>query len=238
MSAQMYNAVVRKFNTTSRVATVVIYDLFGDTLVECEPAKTRQADTTATLSPGDRVMVMFGSAQMRSAPKWFVTGGGSADTVWIGPDPPTDPSIELWWDTDEPNFETTPWTALPLQNSWVSYAASDPNWIGPAYRKVGDMVQLRGLMARATALAAGTSQVFATLPVGFRPPASFMALVWVSYNGSGVRGVFRVDITAAGPMLFVYPTSYTNILATGVTYPTATSITHVNLDHITFSVTP
>lgn len=27
-------------------------------------------------------------------------GGGGTDEVWIGPNPPTDPNIELWYDTD------------------------------------------------------------------------------------------------------------------------------------------
>ena len=42
-------------------------------------------------------------------PVWLGTGiaggGGTgtvSDVVWVGTDPPPDPSMELWWDSDEP----------------------------------------------------------------------------------------------------------------------------------------
>jgi hypothetical protein len=35
-------------------------------------------------------------------------GGTVTDTLWVGPTPPFDPSIEMWWDTDEPtSFAST-----------------------------------------------------------------------------------------------------------------------------------
>lgn len=42
------------------------------------------------------------------------TGGTGADEVWIGPDVPTDPALELWIDTDEGGSGTR--TALPWFN--------------------------------------------------------------------------------------------------------------------------
>lgn len=34
-----------------------------------------------------------------------VAGGGGADEVWIGPDAPADPAVELWFDTDAVAFD-------------------------------------------------------------------------------------------------------------------------------------
>jgi len=69
--------------------------------------------------------------------------------------------------TDEVNRLTTltgsnvptAWTNLPLVNGW---SISSPS----AYRKVGDMVQIRGAIQSGT-IAGNT--ILATLPVGFRP---------------------------------------------------------------------
>jgi len=88
---------------------------------------------------------------------------------------------------------TTPtaWTAPTLLNGWVSYGAG---FIAPGYRKVGDMVQIRG------AVKSGTMGVSAfNLPVGFRPPAAFDAQVY-SDNGSAIQ-VCSLTITAAGDVL-------------------------------------
>jgi hypothetical protein len=57
------------------------------------------------------------------------------------------------------------WTSLTLSGGWVAFAGG---FILPAYRKIGDEVQLRGLIKHATSTTVGT---FATLPEGFRPTA-------------------------------------------------------------------
>ena len=43
-------------------------------------------------------------------PVWLASGGGGgggtvSDVVWVDPEAPTDPNIELWWDTNEPSFD-------------------------------------------------------------------------------------------------------------------------------------
>ena len=59
---------------------------------------------------------------------------------------------------------TPPWIAMGgLINGWV---AGNP---APSYRKVGDMVQFRGLISRSTALTAPSTSYFGNLPVGYRP---------------------------------------------------------------------
>lgn len=34
---------------------------------------------------------------------WVPIGGGIVDPVWVDPNPPTDPTVELWFDTDASN---------------------------------------------------------------------------------------------------------------------------------------
>ena len=59
---------------------------------------------------------------------------------------------------------TTPWTDVTFQNGWTNFGGGYQTC---QYRKVGDIVYLRGLMTHAT----GNSVAF-TLPAGFRPPAA------------------------------------------------------------------
>jgi hypothetical protein len=60
--------------------------------------------------------------------------------------------------------EPTPiWNQLNYSTGWTNYAGG---FLIGGYRKLGDMVQLRGLI---TQVAGATSSMF-TLPVGYRPP--------------------------------------------------------------------
>lgn len=57
----------------------------------------------------------------------------------------------------------TPWTDVTFQNSWVNFGGTRQD---VQYRKVGDLVEVRGAMKD------GTNNTTAfTLPAGFRPPA-------------------------------------------------------------------
>lgn len=86
-------------------------------------------------------------------------------------------------------------------NAWIGVAATvgyathwsdfGSGWPGVAYRRVGDIVYLRGLAGQS----GGTvgSAVF-TLPAGYRPPAgNGVDLIAISAGGVG-----NVDITTAG----------------------------------------
>lgn len=70
----------------------------------------------------------------------------------------------------------TPWTAVTFQNGWVNYGFG---FQVAQYRKVGDMVQVRGFIKSGT----GVTAAF-TLPTGFRPPAAFYNAT-VSAGGLG-----------------------------------------------------
>lgn len=81
----------------------------------------------------------------------------------------------------------TAWTAPTLLNSWVNFGGV---YVGAAYRKVGDMVQLRGSIKNGT-VTAGTT--IYTLPVGFRPPATH---VFATLDGN--NAISRFDVDASG----------------------------------------
>lgn len=60
-------------------------------------------------------------------------------------------------------IEPTAWTNVTFQNGWVNFGAPYQN---VQYRKIGDIVYVRGMMKSGT-----INQIAFTLPAGFRPPA-------------------------------------------------------------------
>jgi len=56
----------------------------------------------------------------------------------------------------------TVWTAVTFQNAWVNFGGGEQPM---QYRKIGDMVQLRGVIK-----SGALNTVAFTLPAGFRPP--------------------------------------------------------------------
>jgi len=85
----------------------------------------------------------------------------------------------------------TPWTGVTFQNGWVNYGG----YQAAQYRKIGDIVYLRGVIGN------GTGVAF-TLPVGFRPPFT------VQKNAVGT--VSTMDINPTGT---AYLTGGTNAAA-------------------------
>jgi hypothetical protein len=78
---------------------------------------------------------------------------------------------------------TTAWTAPTLLNGWVNYGGE---WATAAYRKVGDIVYIRGLVKDGSVPA----DIF-VLPTGYRPPAGVLFAV-----DTGTPG--RLDVHADG----------------------------------------
>ncbi|MET0786841.1 MAG: hypothetical protein ABWY25_09060 [Paenisporosarcina sp.] len=73
----------------------------------------------------------------------------------------------------------TPWTNANFQNAWVNVGGYQPM----QYRKLMDMVQLRGTITGATA------GVAFTLPAGFRPvTAQEFGLIVIDTNGTVTMG--------------------------------------------------
>lgn len=84
---------------------------------------------------------------------------------------------------------STPWTALTLTNSWTNTSGFQTG----QYRRVGDMVHLRGY------LTAGTNGASAfTLPAGFRPPASFDVPVASYTGGSPAASAAHLFVQSTG----------------------------------------
>jgi hypothetical protein len=88
----------------------------------------------------------------------------------------------------------TPWTAVTFQNGWANKGSPEQPC---QYRKIGDIVYLRGMMTR-------NPVPFATaafnLPVGFRPPALVRPTPIVG-NASYTLTLSRADITIQGDYL-------------------------------------
>lgn len=162
-------------------------------------------------------------------------GGTVTDTLWVGPDAPTDGSIEMWWDTDDevdldpryltPATLTPAWTALPGASGWTNYGVG---YSTGGYRKIGDIVYLRGLVKKATTPVGAIG----TLPSGFRPPNTILCNAWIVVNASAWRGMCRLDIGTDGGIQM-----HTEVTSLPVGAPTLTSCDHLNLDGISFSVT-
>lgn len=76
----------------------------------------------------------------------------------------------------------TAWTAVTFQNSWVNFGSG---YQAMEYRKVGDMVQLRGLIKSGTV----STDMF-TLPTGFRPPAAIQLATAAGGGGYGAYQIF------------------------------------------------
>ena len=90
----------------------------------------------------------------------------------------------------------TAWVNCTMQNGWVAYS------VAPAYRKVGDIVYLRGNANGGT-----KNTVVFTLPVGFRPvaAANYIIYQWPSvpsscFASTATNGTVTVDMinNAAG----------------------------------------
>lgn len=101
----------------------------------------------------------------------------------------------------------TSWTQPTLLNSWVDFGGA---YALAAYRKVGDVVELRGLIKSGSTNAAAF-----TLPTGFRPPAELIYAVATS------TGPANIAVQADGDVFI----------------PTGVSTTYVSLAGISFSVT-
>lgn len=85
----------------------------------------------------------------------------------------------------------TSWTAPTLLSSWANFAGYTP----AGYRKVGDIVYLRGSLQKATTPTAGENIL--VLPSGYRPPyAGF-------YSAQGANEVaYRIDLATDGSVRF------------------------------------
>jgi len=145
------------------------------------------------------------------ATEWIVNGDGTAKTYAVycnGVSGVVGYSVGGYFYVEDVGPSVTPalplsatdppWTPLTLQNGWTFVGSG---FMSPAYRKIGDIVSVRGTVNR-TVTPSGGAAAIATLPVGFRPPASYIFAAWMSWNGAGGRAAVRVSIEAVGTITF------------------------------------
>lgn len=115
-------------------------------------------------------------------------------------------------DTRIDALETVPWILMGLGGTgWSNYGFG---WAEAAYRKIGDQVQIRGLIA-----GGAMGSVIANMPVGYRPVANQILTGQVEY-GSGYFAA-RIDILSSGVFQAYWNGGTANYLSINVTYSTA-----------------
>lgn len=92
------------------------------------------------------------------------------------------------------------WTVLSYSNNWTDFGSGFQ--VGQ-YRKVGDVVYVRGLLKRSTGTPS-VGETVATLPSGFRPPTD---ITNVAQEAAGVSSFSRIDVTTAGIIKWVTGTA-------------------------------
>jgi hypothetical protein len=99
--------------------------------------------------------------------------------------PKTWSASEVLTNTDlNASLASTAWTGVTYTNSWVDNGGG---YGGVQYRKIGDIVYIRGAMKSGTITAAAF-----TLPAGFRPPTN---LLFAAYSNSLFGAV---DVASTG----------------------------------------
>lgn len=122
-------------------------------------------------------------------------------------------------------MSVTPWMPLPTYGAqWSNYGGG---WETGQYRKVGDIVELRGLVQRGSSAPSAT---LCTLPVGFRPAGGqiFTCMGYALANNWGIR----MDVLANGNVNLDISNTY------GGASLGTNALSYLDLSGIRFSVTP
>jgi hypothetical protein len=138
-------------------------------------------------------------------------------------------SGQVEWATGESG---TGWTAVSFQNSWVNYGT----YQGAQYRRVGDIVECRGLVKSGTV----GSAIF-TLPTGFRPPLDIILSGITSGLTTWSTGAVNSGTVAAHTHGNTGPGNIAariNVNTDGTVALQGGSNGFVDLSSIRFSVTP
>jgi len=100
----------------------------------------------------------------------------------------------------------TPWTQVAFTGTWTNFGGG---YAAAQYRKVGDVVQLRGLCTGSTAAALGT------LPAGFRPAYNVQTII------SSAASFVVLTVTASTGALSLTGTIGANVSLEGVQFSTS-----------------
>jgi len=127
--------------------------------------------------------------------------------------------------SNPPAAPVSVWTPVTFQNGWRDLGGG---WAGGAYRLVGDVVQLRGLVSNPAVLSASVFYVMFTLPAGFRPPSATNVIFGANCAGpsGGGEGQVRIQIESTGAVQIISSSPATQY-----------AHTYTSLSGIQFSVT-
>ena len=119
------------------------------------------------------------------------------------------------------SFSTT-WinTGITFSASWSNFAADETTWSFARYKRVGDLVFLRGMIKRASGTGLSLSPF--TLPANFRPAKRLICAVMALRNGLTDESI-RADVLSTGVVQF------SNI-------GTTSAYDYISLNGIVFSV--
>jgi hypothetical protein len=121
----------------------------------------------------------------------------------VGTDPEMSPRQRLTSVAYSFRIASTPWTSFPFAAGYDNYEDAHPGngFQRVQFRKIGDIVYLRGDIHKADHAAIPNAALLGTLPVGFRPPARMRFTV----HPSGTI----IDVLPTGDVVsFVNPTDY------------------------------
>lgn len=118
--------------------------------------------------------------------------------------------------------KTTTWTNLSLDAKYPTIAGVV--WTTPQYRKVGDVVEIRGIHGRSTGLVTGDP--LATLPINFRP---FYMCTFILQAHSNLNTGHRIDVNSDGTIVLAYNAGIDNNVTLGTGTP------WINYDGLSFS---
>lgn len=108
---------------------------------------------------------------------------GTCEVRDVGPANPMNPLTQT---------TPAPWIPFPFAAGWGHYLST---YTPCGYRRLGDMVFLRGLAKCDTAFGTGTpTSLLGTLPAGYRPPGASI------FNPQCAGGALRMDINASGTL--------------------------------------
>lgn len=94
-----------------------------------------------------------------------------------------------------PQIDDTGWIAPTLTNGWLNYDTTA--YSAAAYRKIGSVVYLRGLVKSGT-VGAGTGAYIFQLPVGFRPPKNLQLICATNATQTASQAAYIELLTDGG----------------------------------------
>lgn len=90
-------------------------------------------------------------------------------------------------------------TGISFVTNWSNFAADETTWSFARYKRIGDLVFLRGMIKRASGTGLSTSPF--TLPANFRPAKRQVFVVMGFRNGQSAAAI-RTDVLATGVVQF------------------------------------